>query len=82
MSLSALYVQLCLMFSLKHAKVLYLQEQAAFSSISSTGCQLTDIDCICKDQSFITSLLPIVEKDCSPADLQSTFYPITRREIC
>ncbi|CAF9920573.1 MAG: hypothetical protein ALECFALPRED_001571 [Alectoria fallacina] len=47
-------------------------EKAALSSISSTGCQLTDIECICKDQSFISSLLPVVRNACSPADLQKT----------
>ncbi|CAF9912943.1 MAG: hypothetical protein HETSPECPRED_001267 [Heterodermia speciosa] len=46
--------------------------QAAFSSLTSTGCQISDIGCICKDQSFISSLLPVVEKACSPADLQKT----------
>ena len=47
------------------------QEKAAFSSLSATGCQLTDIECICKDQSLVTSLLPVLQNQCSPADLQS-----------
>jgi hypothetical protein len=51
----------------------FLQKEAAFSSISSTGCQITDVNCICKDQSFINSLLPVVEKKCNPADLQSNY---------
>ena len=52
------------------------QAQAAYSSISSTGCQIQEIACICKDQSFVASLLPVVEKACSPADLQSELSPI------
>ena len=56
-----------------------MQEQAALSSISSSGCKLTDLSCLCKDQSFISSLLPVVEKDCSPADLQSRCNPCTRQ---
>ena len=53
--------------------LVFLQEEAAFSSISSTGCQITDVNCICKDQSFMNSLLPVVEKSCNPADLQSMY---------
>ena len=49
------------------------QAQAAFSSIGSTGCQITEIDCICKDQAFLASLLPVVEESCDRADLQSMF---------
>ena len=48
------------------------QTQAALSSLTSTGCQIADVGCICKDQSFINSLLPVVEKACDPADLQSS----------
>ncbi|MCJ1224468.1 hypothetical protein MMC12_001113 [Toensbergia leucococca] len=47
-------------------------ETAALSSISSTGCQLTDFKCICTDQSFISSLLPVVQNSCSAADFQKT----------
>lgn len=49
------------------------QVQTAFSSIGGTGCQLTYISCTCKDQSFIDTLLPFVEKACSPSDLQSKY---------
>ncbi|KAI4140793.1 MAG: hypothetical protein L6R39_005655, partial [Caloplaca ligustica] len=45
---------------------------AALQSFTSTGCQLTDFPCICNDQSFLTSLLPVVEAACSPEDLQKT----------
>ncbi|KAI4123304.1 MAG: hypothetical protein LQ338_005329 [Usnochroma carphineum] len=44
----------------------------ALQAFTSTGCQLTDFSCICKDQSFITSLLPVVQKACSPEDFQKT----------
>ena len=46
------------------------QTQAALSILTSTGCQVTAISCICKDRSFINSPLPVVQKACSPADLQ------------
>ncbi|MCJ1407591.1 hypothetical protein MMC19_001662 [Ptychographa xylographoides] len=55
-------------------------EQAALSSISATGCDLTDFSCICKDTSFFTSLLPVVEKDCSAADLNATI--IFTEQLC
>ena len=47
------------------------QESAAVSSIESSGCDLTNITCICTDQSFINSLLPVVEKNCDASDLNS-----------
>ncbi|KAI4179684.1 MAG: hypothetical protein LQ346_007150, partial [Caloplaca aetnensis] len=44
----------------------------AISSFASTGCSPTDIPCICRNQGFLTSLLPVVEAACSPEDLQKT----------
>ncbi|KAK0516450.1 hypothetical protein JMJ35_001053 [Cladonia borealis] len=50
-------------------------QASAISSFTSTGCQITDLTCICDDSTFIESLAPAIEKDCSPADIQevSTF---------
>ena len=48
------------------------QQSAGLSSISSTGCQITDVPCICKSQAWIASLTPTVKKDCDDADYQST----------
>ncbi|KAL8751642.1 MAG: hypothetical protein Q9184_006005, partial [Pyrenodesmia sp. 2 TL-2023] len=31
-----------------------------------------EISCICRDQGFLTSLLPVVQAACSPEDLQRT----------
>ncbi|KAM0803159.1 hypothetical protein BDR22DRAFT_89603 [Usnea florida] len=75
---SALALLYILTIAIHHAVTLSLAdipscaEQVAFSSLNSTGCTLSDYSCLCKDQSFISSLLPVVEKDCSPADLQKT----------
>jgi CFEM domain len=49
------------------------KQTPAISSIGTTGCQLADIECICKDSAFINSLTPVVQKQCSPEDLQSKF---------
>ncbi|KAL8939800.1 MAG: hypothetical protein Q9216_003151, partial [Gyalolechia sp. 2 TL-2023] len=45
---------------------------AAFESITSTGCQLTDFPCICRDTTFLRTLLPIVQSRCSEEDFQKT----------
>ncbi|MCJ1360575.1 MAG: hypothetical protein MMC33_010583 [Icmadophila ericetorum] len=45
---------------------------ATISSLSSTGCSASDFACICKDQSFLNSLLPLIEKACSSSDVQKT----------
>lgn len=47
-------------------------QAAAFSSLTSTGCQLTDFPCICRDTSFLATLLPVVESSCSEEDFQKT----------
>lgn len=73
MFLSVLYAALAALVSIRQFLTVFLQAEAAFSSITSTGCQITEVECICKDQSFLSSLLPVVEKACSPADLQSMF---------
>ncbi|MCJ1357548.1 MAG: hypothetical protein MMC33_007544 [Icmadophila ericetorum] len=39
------------------------------TGIASTGCGATDIQCVCKDQSFLNSLLPVLEKACDPSDV-------------
>ncbi|KAL8917241.1 MAG: hypothetical protein Q9208_008080 [Pyrenodesmia sp. 3 TL-2023] len=44
----------------------------ALTSFTSTGCPITEISCICRDQGFLTGLLPVVEAACSPEDLQRT----------
>lgn len=45
---------------------------AALTNIKDTGCQISDLRCICNDQDWLTKLLPQVQKDCSPADLAKT----------
>lgn len=44
----------------------------ALDSIGSTNCDTTNFKCICNNKSWLTSLLPDIEKDCSPDDLKST----------
>ncbi|MCJ1292575.1 hypothetical protein MMC34_004126 [Xylographa carneopallida] len=41
----------------------------AINSLSSTGCALTDVACICNDSSFLHSLQTTVEAVCDQADL-------------
>lgn len=55
---------------------MYLQQAPALSSIGSTGCQLTDFACICKNSAFISSLTPVIQRDCSAADIQSMFLDL------
>ena len=46
----------------------------AISSIGSSGCQLTDIKCICSNQSFLSGLQSQVATACpNPADQAGTF---------
>lgn len=47
----------------------------ALTNIKDTGCQISDLKCICNDQDWLTKLLPQVQKDCSPADLASMLLP-------
>lgn len=49
----------------------HIQTKATLANIQASGCQITDVACICKDQSFIYSLLPVVQKACPPDDVQS-----------
>ena len=54
------------------------QVKAAFPKISSNGCKITDfsdIECICKDQSLIDSLLPKVKTECCSDDFESMSQP-------
>ncbi|KAI4278666.1 MAG: hypothetical protein L6R38_005195 [Xanthoria sp. 2 TBL-2021] len=46
--------------------------QAALSSFTSSGCAISDPACICKNQNFLDSLLPVVTEACSPEELQRT----------
>ncbi|KAL8736912.1 MAG: hypothetical protein Q9181_002208 [Wetmoreana brouardii] len=48
------------------------KSKPALASFTSSGCSLTDLPCICKNQNFISSLLPVVEKACPPEDLKKT----------
>ncbi|KAI4247254.1 MAG: hypothetical protein L6R40_001597 [Gallowayella cf. fulva] len=45
---------------------------AAISSFTSSGCSVDDAACICKNQSFLASLLPLIEGACSPEELKKT----------
>ncbi|MCJ1467655.1 hypothetical protein MMC07_006280 [Pseudocyphellaria aurata] len=47
-------------------------QTAALDSITSTGCGITDFQCICNSQSWLKSLLPDIEKQCSADDLSKT----------
>lgn len=54
----------------------YSQQSAATSGLASTGCDLTDIACVCSAVSFVTKLSSAVQQSCSIADQQgilSTF---------
>lgn len=42
------------------------------SSIGGSNCGLTDYKCICNNKGWLASLLPQIEKECSPEDLKST----------
>ncbi|KAF3924624.1 hypothetical protein AA313_de0202710 [Arthrobotrys entomopaga] len=44
----------------------------ALGSLGDTGCQPTDFACICKATSFITGLVPCVQKGCSADDFEKT----------
>lgn len=44
---------------------------AALTGITQTRCPITDLSCICKNQDWITKLLPDVEKACDDEDFQS-----------
>ncbi|KAL8836411.1 MAG: hypothetical protein Q9176_006350 [Flavoplaca citrina] len=46
--------------------------EAALSSFTNSGCPLTDPACICRNQGFLDSLLPVVQAECSPEELQRT----------
>lgn len=45
------------------------------TNINNTGCQISNLECICNDQGWLAELLLQVQKDCSPADLASTLPP-------
>lgn len=49
----------------------------ALTNINNTGCQISNLECICNDQGWLAKLLPQVQKDCSPADLASTLLPLS-----
>ncbi|KAL8654920.1 MAG: hypothetical protein Q9226_003244 [Calogaya cf. arnoldii] len=46
--------------------------QAAFNSITGSGCPITDAACICRNQDFLDSLLPVVREACTPEEFQKT----------
>ncbi|KAL8927610.1 MAG: hypothetical protein Q9172_001320 [Xanthocarpia lactea] len=46
--------------------------QAALNSFANSGCTLGDNACICRNQDFLSSLLPVVERNCSPEEVQRT----------
>ncbi|KAI9769613.1 MAG: hypothetical protein M1839_003615 [Geoglossum umbratile] len=48
-------------------------QSCAISGISSTGCGITDLKCICSAQAFLTSVGTCTTAACSAADLQSMF---------
>ena len=50
-----------------------IQQSPSLQSIQTTGCQLTDFACICKDTSYTSSLEPLVKAACSEQDYQRTF---------
>lgn len=70
-------VSLRLLFSKSgHVSDGYSQQSAATSGLASTGCDLTDIACVCSAVSFVTKLSSAVQQSCSIADQQgnlSTF---------
>ncbi|MCJ1240767.1 hypothetical protein MMC14_008771 [Varicellaria rhodocarpa] len=43
-------------------------EGPAVTAIGSTKCPLTDLKCICSNTAFLSSLQPVIQKDCSAAD--------------
>ncbi|CAO1599016.1 MAG: hypothetical protein LQ349_001593 [Xanthoria aureola] len=46
--------------------------QAALDSFTGSGCAISNAACICKNQNFLDSLLPVVRAACSPEELQRT----------
>ena len=52
---------------------------AALGSISNSGCQLTDVGCICRNQSFLSGLQSQVQQACpSPQDQAGKLYSLAR----
>ncbi|KAI4223567.1 MAG: hypothetical protein L6R36_005336, partial [Xanthoria steineri] len=47
-------------------------QSAATSGLASTGCDLTDIACVCSAVSFVTKLSSAVQQSCSIEDQQAT----------
>lgn len=43
-------------------------EPALFASIQGSGCQLTDVKCLCSNQKLFPTLLSAIQQACSPAD--------------
>ncbi|KAL8906826.1 MAG: hypothetical protein Q9171_006106 [Xanthocarpia ochracea] len=46
--------------------------EAAISSFTNSGCTLGDNACVCRNQDFVSSLLPVVRSNCSPEEFQRT----------
>ncbi|KAL8945801.1 MAG: hypothetical protein Q9183_008003, partial [Haloplaca sp. 2 TL-2023] len=45
----------------------------AIASFTTSGCEdLNDFTCICENEDYINSLLPVIQEACSPEDLQRT----------
>ncbi|KAI4116498.1 MAG: hypothetical protein LQ345_003098 [Seirophora villosa] len=44
-------------------------QTSALESLTSTNCQINDFPCICRNEAFLASLLPVVREACSPDEL-------------
>ncbi|KAG9674021.1 hypothetical protein KCU85_g4783, partial [Aureobasidium melanogenum] len=44
----------------------------ALTAIPATGCQATDVSCLCTSESFVTSIATCTQKSCSAEDQQKT----------
>ncbi|RVD83403.1 uncharacterized protein DFL_007790 [Arthrobotrys flagrans] len=52
----------------------------ALDSLQSTGCSPTDFACICSATAFVSSLIPCVQSECSPAEIEATVAAAS--ELC
>ncbi|KAL8867207.1 MAG: hypothetical protein Q9174_005811, partial [Haloplaca sp. 1 TL-2023] len=73
---STLVSALAIALSSTNAQIPNIPECAtgpAVASFQESGCtDLSDFACICRNQDYISSLLPVIQEACSPEDLQAT----------
>lgn len=51
-----------------------LQQQIILNAIQTTGCPLTDIECICSNEEFVDELVEQIPLVCSAEEISSNLY--------